>query len=183
MWGGGGKDIIQVSFINFVAMKIADCFEETDSNRNLFGFLLGLLGQKDGLDVWQDTSSSDGDATQELVQLLVISDSELQVTGDDPRLLVVTGSIASQLQDLSAQILENSSQVNWGTSSNSVSIVASLQVSVHSTNWELKSSPEGSGLGLCLGFASFSTSRHLDYSVLSKLRKFTTKLPKKDSSF
>jgi hypothetical protein len=123
-------------------MKIADCFEEMDTNRNLFGFLFGLLGQKDSLDVWQDTSSSDGDTTQQFVQLLVISDSELQVSGNDPGLLVVTGSIASQLEDLSAQILEDSSQVDWSTSSNSLSIVASLQVSVHTSDWELKSSPE-----------------------------------------
>ena len=156
-------------------MKIAVWFEETDSNRNLFGFLLGLLGQKYCLDVRQDTSSSNGDSTEKFVQLLVVSDSQLQVPWDDPGLLVVTGSIASQLEDLSAQVLEHSSQVDWCTSANSLSIVSFLQVSVDTSNWELKSSPEWSGLGLSLGFASFSASRHVDYSVLSKLRKFTTK--------
>ena len=62
--------------------------------------LLCLLGQKDCLDVGQHTSLSDGDARQELVQLFVIADGELQVTGDDPRLLVVAGCVSCQLENL-----------------------------------------------------------------------------------
>ena len=59
--------------------------------------LLGLLGQKDSLDVGEDTTLGDGDTGQELVQLLVIPDGELEMPGDDPGLLVVAGSITSQL--------------------------------------------------------------------------------------
>ena len=65
------------------------------------GGLLGLLGEEDSLDVGEDTALGNGDAGQELVQLLVVPDGQLEVTGDDPGLLVVTGSVASQLQDLS----------------------------------------------------------------------------------
>ena len=57
--------------------------------------LFGLLGEKDSLDVGEDTSLSNGDSGQEFVQLFVITDGQLQVTGDDPGLLVVTGSVAS----------------------------------------------------------------------------------------
>ena len=53
-------------------------------------FLGGLLGEKHGLDVWQYTTLSDGDSSQELVEFLVVSDGELQVTWDDSGLLVVT---------------------------------------------------------------------------------------------
>ena len=56
--------------------------------------LLGLLGEKDGLDVGEDTTLGDGDTREKLVQLLVITDGELEMSGDDSGLLVVTGSVA-----------------------------------------------------------------------------------------
>jgi hypothetical protein len=49
---------------------------------------------------------------EELVQLLVISDGKLEMTWDDTGLLVVTGSIASQLEDFSRKILEDSCEVD-----------------------------------------------------------------------
>ena len=54
------------------------------------GLGLGLLGQKHSLDVGQHTSLGDGHAGQKLVQLLVVADGQLKVTGDDPGLLTVT---------------------------------------------------------------------------------------------
>ena len=127
--------------------------------------LFGLLGEKDSLDVGEDTSLSNGDSSQKLVQFFIVTDGQLQMTRDDPGLLVVTGSIASQLKNLSAQVLKHCSQVDWGTSSNPVSVVSFPQESVDTSNRELKPSPEGSGLGLSLGFASFSASRHGEYSM------------------
>ena len=55
---------LKVSFNIFVAIKIAVCLKVGRiSERNLFGgFLLGLLGQKDSLDVGQNTTSSNGDS-------------------------------------------------------------------------------------------------------------------------
>ena len=41
---------------------------------------LGLLGQQHRLDVGQDAALSDGDFAQQLVQLLVVAVSQLQVT-------------------------------------------------------------------------------------------------------
>ena len=108
---------------------------------SLLATLLGLLGQKDSLDVGQDTSLGDGDTGQKFVQLLVVADGELQVTGDDPRLLVVAGGVACQFENLSCQVLEDGSQVHWGTSSNSLGVVAFPQQTVDSAHWELKSSP------------------------------------------
>ena len=60
-----------------------------------------LLGQQDSLDVGKNTTTGDRDSSKKLVQLLVVSDSQLQMSGDDPGLLVVTGSVTSQLKDLS----------------------------------------------------------------------------------
>ena len=39
--------------------------------------LFGLLGEKDGLDVGEDTSLSDGDSGQEFVQLFLIPDGKV----------------------------------------------------------------------------------------------------------
>ena len=150
----------------FVALKRTVFFQVQVTRPKIgLSLLLSLLGEEDSLDVGEDTTLGNGDSSQQLVQLLIVADSQLQVTWDDPGLLVVTGSIASQLKNLSAQVLKHCSQVDWGTSSNPVSVVSFPQESVDTSNRELKPSPEGSGLGLSLGFASFSASRHGEYSM------------------
>merc|ERR1712037_826349 len=131
-----------------------------DAGSNCLGLLLGLLGQKNSLDVGEHTTLGNGDARQELVQLLVIPDGELQVPGDDPGLLVVTGSIASQLEDLSSEVLHNGSQVDGSSSTNTGSIVSLAEQTVNTSNGELESSPAGPRLGLGLNFSTLSTSGH-----------------------
>ena len=103
-----------------------------------FGFLLGLLGQKYSLDVGKNTSLCDGDTGEQFVQLLVITDSQLKVTGDYSCLLVVASSVARQLEDLGAQIFEHGGQVHWSTGANTLSIVAFAEKTMDTTNWELK---------------------------------------------
>ena len=112
--------------------------------RNLL--LLGLLGEKDGLDVGEDTTLSDGDSGEKFVQLLVITDGQLQVTGDDPGLLVVTGSIASQLENFSSQVLHHGSQVDGGTSAHPLGVIPLAEKTVNTTDGELESSPAAAGL-------------------------------------
>lgn len=53
-----------------------------------------LLGQEEVVDIGHHTSISYRHVSKELAQFLIISDSELDVPGDDSRLLVVSGSIA-----------------------------------------------------------------------------------------
>lgn len=67
------------------------------------------------MNVGQDTTLCDCDVTKELVQFLIVSDGELEMTGDDTSLLVVTGSIASQLEDFSSEILKDGSQIDGST--------------------------------------------------------------------
>ena len=55
---------------------------------------------------------------------LVNGDTNLKMSGDDSRLLVVSGSVAGQLKDLSSEVLHDSSQVDWSTSSNTSGIVS-----------------------------------------------------------
>ena len=128
--------------------------------KNCLGLLLGLLGQQDCLNVRQDSSLSDGHSGQELVELLVVPDGELKVSGDDPGLLVVSGSIACQLEYFSSQVLKDGSQVDWSSCSNSFGEVAFSEQPVDSTHRELKSGSRRPRLGLRFHFSSFSSSRH-----------------------
>ena len=56
-----------------------------------------FLGEKDGLDVGENTTLGDGDSSQKLVQFFVVPDGELEMPGVDPLLLVVTSGVAGQL--------------------------------------------------------------------------------------
>ena len=118
-------------------------FCKCSSGNCLFSCLsrLGLLGQKNGLDVGQDSTLGDGDTGQKFVQLFVVSDSQLQVTRYNPGLLVVSGGVTCQFENLSGQVLQNSGQVNWGAGSNSLCVVSFPQETVDTSDWELKSSP------------------------------------------
>ena len=151
-----------------VALKRACCVGCMASACLSLG-LLGLLGEKDGLDVGQDTSLGDGDTRQKLVQLLVVTDGELKVTGDDPGLLVVTSSVAGQLEDLSGEVLHDGGHVDGGTGSDTLGIVTLPQETVDTSNGELKSSTAGPGLCLSLDFAALASSGHDDCLVGSEI--------------
>ena len=82
-------------------------------------------------------------------------------------LLVITGGITSQLEDLSSQVLQDGSEVNytynqvsqwepmdirlsrtWGTSADTLCIVSLLQETMNTANGKLEASLRGSGDGL-----------------------------------
>lgn len=76
------------------------------------------------MNVRQDTTLSNSDVAKQLVQLLVVADSELEVARNDTGLLVVTGGVASQFQNFSGEVLQDSSEVNRGTCVKSAKIPA-----------------------------------------------------------
>ena len=121
-----------------------------------------FLGQKYRLDVGQDTTLCDGHARQQFVQLLVVTDGQLKVTGDDPRLLVVTGSISRQFQDFGGQVFQNGSQVDGSAGSDTFSVIAFAEQTMDSAHRKLKSSAVGAALCLGLCFSAFATARHVD---------------------
>jgi len=67
------------------------------------------------VNVWQDTTLSDRNVSQKLVQFLIVSDGELKMTGNDTGLLVVTGSVTSQLKNFGRKVFEDSSEVDGST--------------------------------------------------------------------
>ena len=116
------------------------------------------------MNVWKDTSGGNGNSSKKLVELLVVLDGEGKVTWDNTALLVIAGSVSSELENLSAEVLENSRQVDRGTSTHSSGILALTKVTADTTDWELKTSLGRGGGGLLLTAASLtlSFSRH-DY--------------------
>ena len=119
-----------------------------------------LLGQKYRLDVGENAALCNRDARQQSVQLLVVADSQLQVSGDDPRLFVVPRRVSCQLEHLSSQILHDCPQVDRSSSPDASSIVSFAQMSVDASNWELKSRSRRSSLRLLASLASFTTTSH-----------------------
>ncbi len=95
------------------------------------------------VDVGQNTTLCNSDVSQKLVQLLIVADGELEMTGNDTGLLVVTGSVASKFQDFGGEILENGSEVDGSTSTDALGIVALAEKTVDTTNGESQTSLGG----------------------------------------
>ena len=92
------------------------------------------------MDVREDSTGSDCGVFHESGKFLVVSDSELNVSWDNSASSVVSGSISCEFEDLSSEVFKDSSKIDWGTSSDSLSVSSLSEMSVNSTNWELKSS-------------------------------------------
>ena len=124
----------------FVALKRAVGFGGVFGRMFLFLVGSGLLWKKNSLDVWKNSSLSDRDSGQKLVQLFIVADSELEMSWCDTGLLVITGSVSGQLEDFGGEVFENSGQVDWCSGSDALSVVSFAKNTVKTTDWELKSS-------------------------------------------
>ena len=127
------------------------------------GLLAALLfGQEHSVDVRENTTGCDCGSAKELVELFVVADGKLNVAGSDTGLFVVAGSVAGELKDLSAEVLKDRGQVDWGTAADTAGVAALLQVAGHTADWELKSSfgRARGALSLLLSTSSLSFARH-----------------------
>ena len=118
----------------------------------------GLLGEKDGVDVGEDTTGGNGDTSKKLVELLVVLDGKSNVTGDDTALLVVAGGVAGELENLGTEVLEDGGEVDGGTGTHASGVLALTEVTSDTTDGELKSGLGGRAGGLLLTTASLSFS-------------------------
>jgi hypothetical protein len=78
------------------------------------------------VNVGHDAAPGDGDVSKQLVQFLVVANSQLDMSWNDASSFVVTGSITSKFKDFCSEILQDSSKVYWGSSTNTSSIFAFL---------------------------------------------------------
>jgi len=118
--------------------------------RHLTLLLRGLLGKEDRVDGGENTTTADGNVAEKLVELLIVTDGELDVAGDDTLTLVVTSSVAGKLDDLGSQVLEHSGEVDGSTSTDTVGVVALTESVVDTANRELEASLGRAALGVGL---------------------------------
>lgn len=124
-----------------------------------------LFGKEILVDVGKDTALGDCDVPKKLVQLLVVADGELEMTGDDTSLLVVAGSVASELENFGSEVLEDGSEIDGGTSTDTLSIVALAQETVDTTDRECETRLGRTGLrvlGTAGLAAGLSAASHFD---------------------
>ncbi|KII60907.1 hypothetical protein RF11_13522 [Thelohanellus kitauei] len=107
--------------------------------RSGFGLssVIELPWEESRLDVGQNTTLGNSNTIEKFVQLFVIADCQLNVSGNNTGLLVITGSISSQFKDFSRQIFKNGSHINGGSSTNTFGESTSSEHSMHTTNREL----------------------------------------------
>ena len=87
--------------------------------------------------MWDDSSSSDG-GFDKTIELLITSDSELEMSWSDPLYLKILGSIASEFKDLSSKVLEDCRAINCSSSADTVfGVDVILQESMYPANREL----------------------------------------------
>ena len=110
------------------------------------------------MDVGQDTSSSDGDSSEQLVQFLVVLYGKGDVTGHDTSLLVVTGGISCKLQDLGTEVLEDGSEVDGSTGAHAGGVLSLTEVTTDTTDRELQTCLGRRGCGLLFRTAALSFS-------------------------
>ena len=110
--------------------------------------LLGLGGEERAVDAGDDTTAGNGNVLEKLVELLVVADGELDVAGDDTDTLVVTRGVSGKLKDLSSEVLEDGSEVDGGSGSDTGGVASLTKLTVDTTDGKLESGAVGAGLGL-----------------------------------
>ena len=83
-----------------------------------------LLWQKDGMNVGKHTTGRNRHTTQQAIELFIILHGQSDVARDDTALLVVTGRIPRQLEDLRTEIFEDRCQIDWSSGAHARSVLA-----------------------------------------------------------
>lgn len=84
------------------------------------------------------------------------------MTGDNAGLLVVASGIASQLENFGSEILQDSGEINWGTSTDTLSIVALPQQTVDTADGESETGLGGTAAQRVRGSSDHKACELLD---------------------
>ena len=90
------------------------------------------------MDVGEHTAARDGHAAEEFVELLIVAHSQLEVAGNDAGLLVVAGGVAGELEDLGAEVLQDSREVDWSAGADAGRVLALLEEAADAAHRELE---------------------------------------------
>lgn len=121
------------------------------------------------VNVGENTTLGNGDVTQKLVQLLIVANGKLEVTGNDTGLLVVASGVSSQLENLSSEVLKNSSEVNGSTGTDTLGVVALAKQTVDTANGEGQTSLGGTTEDVDVSMKRICKKRNVNNSRLRVL--------------
>ena len=76
------------------------------------------------MNVGQDTAGSNGDVSEELVEFFVVLDGERNVARNDSALLVVSGGVASEFENLGTEIFQDGGEVDGGSGAHASGVLA-----------------------------------------------------------
>ena len=82
------------------------------------------------------------------------------MAGHDTSLIVVTGGIAGEIQDLGEEVLKDDGKVDGSAGTHTGGVLSLAEVTTNTTDEELQSSLGERGGALLLAVASFSFSRY-----------------------
>ena len=98
------------------------------------------------MDVGEDTTGGNGGTTHKLVELIVVSDGHLDVSGDDSGSLEILSGVSGELEDLSGEVLKDGGEVDGGAGAHAGGILALAEVAADTADGELQA-----GLGAAAG--------------------------------
>ena len=121
-----------------------------------------LLGEELSLDVGENTTLRDGAGDHEFVELIIVAEGELHVAWLDLLLASFLGSISSEFENLTSEVLKHGGGECSGASTDSVSVSALSEILVASCDGE----DDSCSCGACSLFLAragcFSFSCHFE---------------------
>ena len=107
-----------------------------------------------------DTGAGDDGVSEELVEFLILLETEEDISGDDSVLLVLSDDHDGDLEDFSDEVLEDGGQVDGGTEADSLSVSAVLEETGDSSDGEAQAGSGGlrdllvsGGFTFCFSFS------------------------------
>ena len=122
------------------------------------GRSFAFLGPEEVADVARsDTTVGDHGRAHQLVELLVIADGELQVSGRDGLLLVLIGALSRQIKDLHREVLQGCGHEDTASDAHRLSVASLPDHPGAAANWEDEAGLAGvaATLGGSLSLAAF----------------------------
>ena len=135
---------LQRSPVIFVHSKEANSSSHLLSGSGLLA--LTLLWEEEWVNIWKDSWLNDSRVYHQLVELLIITDSELDVAWSNSLLFVLLTAVSSELKDFTGNILEDSGHKDSSSHTNLVWVASLFDIASGSSNWECDSSSGWSSL-------------------------------------
>lgn len=96
------------------------------------------------MDEWWYGTAGNGHQVGELGELLITSESQVDMVWHEGELLLLQADTSAEFEDLGSEILQDTGHEDTSILANSLGVCTVFQESVHSSCWEHKPSSGGS---------------------------------------